>query len=168
MKYLEEIILGTAIAENRFDELSFLEVKDFVCYGAYWQLALNSKGDLVTMLKNYPDEAQKNILITCGIWATNYPHQFAFKLIELRFKRLFKVLLVNLSESSKSVLESEILIEAKNSIDTVDIFDLSDGLIEYIGYQITSETETRIKDFISYRDSRIKKIKDHELTRLSK
>ena len=175
MKELEKIIIGCCFGEDQYKRVSFLEAKDFTNYPGkpyreYFKLMeeTGAKADVfLTALATCKNKSLRSLLgEQSNVLGVNHPERYGLRLLEVRFKTLFVNLLVQLSNDTKSPVERQLLHDALLSIDDVDIFDLSDHLLEYLGLQATEQTKSRIGSYLDYRNKRIAEAKKviNELT----
>ena len=169
MKELEQIIIGSCFGEDQYKKVSFLEPEDFTNYPnkpfrEYFKLLKKTKAESNYLVECLSVCNDKNVyLILCqqnNLLGANNIDRFAIKLLEVRFKTLLIDLLTKLSYNSKNALEAELLNASLMSIPRVDIFDLSDNIIEYLGVHIAANTRNRIESFIKYRNDRVQKAKE--------
>jgi len=167
MKELQGLILGSIVSENKYKEVSFLEANDFNNYEGkpykkYFEIIEGSKNkpdvyySLIKGCKKQNIELIEEVLV---LSAYHNLFNYSIELIENRFKSVLSILLVNLSLSTKNVLESELLNESNNLIVKEDIFILGDNLLEYLGHQASDNTTNRIQSYLDWRNKRIESTK---------
>lgn len=166
MSSLEKMIVESVYSEERFEQVSFLDEKDFtnLTYGFYWGLISKFKGDVITALGTLEIEGRKDLCMAVYNFSTlsgcNNLERIATEVVEMRFKRLLIHLLTDLSKETKNRLESEMLNECILAVPNNDVFELSYGILEYIGHQASALTKKRITDYLKYVDGRCDKIKN--------
>jgi len=161
MKELEQLLLGACYGEDNFNKVSFLESSDFTNKSRcdLFQAIKENRGDMIEAIRN--NHHLKNDMIGySNLLGYTHPERLGLKLLEYRFKTLLSTLLVNLSNSTKNDLECKLLHELILSIPRVDIFDISDSILEYLGHQASDYTNGRVNSFLKYRDLRIKKARE--------
>ena len=159
MKYLEKLILGSCYGEENTKRVSFLEPIDFTST-TNQQLfsAIKTHGGMIEAIRNRPD--LKNYMVAYStLLGINNPERLALQLLEITYQRCFAYLLRNLSHNTTNRLEASMLKEAEEKVFKLDIFDLSDSMVEYLGSQASEYTKERIHKFNNYRDERAKKAK---------
>ena len=168
MKELEQIIIGSIFGEDQYRKVSFLEPDDFSNYPSkpyreYFKLIKEVDADeecLVEALSKCKDMNLKLMMFTYSTsLGANNPERYAVKLVEIRFKRVFALLVHNLSLSTKKDSERALLNEASLMVNDADVFELSDYLLEYLGHHATDYTIGRINSFLSYRNKRLDTVK---------
>jgi len=161
MKYLEQLILGACYGEVNFKKVSFLEPSDFSnkrrC--ELFRAIMENRGDMIEAIRN--NHHLKNDMVGySNLLGYTHPERLGLNLLEHRFKALLSTLLGKLSVSTKNSLEAAILNESLMRIPEVDIFDLSDYILEYLSHHASDNTTNRINAFLKYRDMRILKAKE--------
>jgi len=168
MKELERILIGCCFGEDQYKKVSFLEAEDFTNYPGkpyreYFKLIKKTRSTsnvfLEALVKCEDKELRSLLAEEANVLGVNAPDRYALKLLEIRFQTLFADLLVKLSNSTKNGVERELLNEVIMSLPDVDIFDLSDSLIEYLGLQASDHTKSRINKYLDYRNKRIQTAK---------
>jgi hypothetical protein len=168
MKELERIIIGCCFGEDQYKKVSFLEANDFTNYPGkpyreYFKLMEETGAKSDVFLKALSSCKNKELRSLLGeqahVLGVCHPERYGLSLLTARFKTLFANLLVQLSNSTKNTVERELLNKAILSIDDVDVIDLSDGIMEYLGVQGSGNTKRRVTSFLEYRDKRINKAK---------
>lgn len=162
---IDREVISTVFHEERYNEAAFLEPSDFECKDCdfLWSIIQKFKGDTVKMLASmdkqtrikYLDVVQSAFL---GVGIENVSYMGLY-ILERKFKTLFKSLLNQLITKSSRDVEKTLLSEIVKSVDSQDIFDVSDHAIDYLGAHATDSTRKRINDFLNYRQKRIDKIK---------
>jgi hypothetical protein len=166
MNYNEKMLIASVYSEDTYKEVSFLEPKDFtnLSYTFFWELLQKHEGDVIKALNSLDIKANKQlskeIFTYSNLLGCNNYIRIALMLVENRFKSLLSVLLSDLSINSKNALEVNLLNECISAITKHDIFQLSDGLLEYLGHQASDHTKKRITDYLQYMDKRIEEIKE--------
>lgn len=164
MKEVEKMIIDSCYGEEQYKKVSFLEPNDFADrnYRKYFHLMKESKGDIVKLMASIHNQKQILSIVfqLCSVSGVNNVQKFALLLLEIRFKYLLAILLTELSVKTQNHLEASLLNNLTLSISSVDIFDLSDSLLEYLGHQASNYTKSRINSFLQYRDERIRKAKE--------
>lgn len=164
MKELEKIIIGCCFGEGQYKRISFLEAKDFTNYPGkpyreYFSLIKKTESTtnvfLEALAKCKTIAVRRLLAEEANLLGVNVPERYGLKLLEVRFQTLFADLLVQLSNGTRNTVERDLLNKAIVSLPDVDIFDLSDHLIEYLGLQASDLTKNRITSFLEYRDKRI-------------
>ena len=162
---LEKMLISGVFNESRYNEVSFIDFSDFENkdYRYFWQLIKSHNGDVIKAISTLELAKRKDLALRVFDYSTlqscNNLQKIALNIVELRFKRLLTDLLINLSNDTKNPLESNLLLECENGIHNHDIFNLMDGLLEYLGHQVNEYTVKRITDYLKYVDSRVEKIK---------
>lgn len=168
MRELEERIINSVFGEDQYRKVSFLESEDFTNYPGYpyreyFRLIKQTKANKLTLMECIIQCKNKELrgLLSdqSNVLGYTYPENYGLKLLEIRFQTLFANLLVQLSNSTTNTVERDLLNKAIVSLPDVDIFDLSDHLLEYLGLQASGLTKGRINSFLEYRNKRIKNAK---------
>ena len=159
MKYLEKLILGACYGEMNIKLVSFLEPKDFA-HEIHQELfrAIKENGDMIEAIRNNY-HLKDEMIGYSNLLGYTHPDRLGLRLLEYRFKTLLSTLLGKLSVGTKNTLEAAILNESLMRIPEVDIFDLSDNLVEYLGSHASDNTISRIRSFIDYRNRRVEQAK---------
>lgn len=169
MRELEQIIIGCCFGEDQYRKLSFLEAEDFTNYPGkpyreFFRLIKKTGSTtnvfLEALAKCKNIEVRRLLGEEANVLGYNAPDRYGLKLLEVRFQTLLADLLVKISSTTKNVLERDLLNKLLLSIPNVDIFDLSDSIIDYLGHQMSPYTKNRIESFILYRNNRIQKAKE--------
>ena len=165
---IEEEIISSVFSEEMFEEVKFLEVKDFQnpVNQTLWRFISEFQGDTVSMIARmnhtervrYTNACQRACL---GV-ACYKVSQMGLKLIELKFERLFIQLIEDLIAKSENKVEKLLLNDMINAVTSEDIFEISDHASEYIGNHASTFTKTRFDDFLKYRQKRIERIKQKQ------
>ena len=168
MKQLEKDILAIAINENQYDRISFLEPNDFNnytgfqfrdCYKTIQELKGDARSIYLRLLKSPLEsifELQNqltNAVVFCNL------EKLAVYLVEIRFRKVFSVLLDDLVMHSDSDIEMSMIQEYQLEIVDADIFVLTDHFLEYLGHHSSDYTKTRMEAYLKWRDGRIETIK---------
>ena len=162
---IEEEIISSVFSEEMFEEVKFLEPKDFEnpVNQTLWRFISEFQGDTVAMIARmshaervrYTNACQRACLgVACYKVA-----QIGLKLIELKFERLFIQLIEDLISRSENKVEKLLLTDLINAVTSEDIFEISEHAKDYIGNHASTYTKTRFDDFLKYRQKRIEKIK---------
>ena len=169
MREIEELIIGCCILEDNFKKVSFLEPNDFnnhidKPYRDFFKLIKSTgakKNIFIEVLSKSESKRFRSLLNeSFHMTASNNPVELGVMLLGFRFKRVLADLLSNLSANSKNALERDLLNRVSMKINTIDIFDLADNIIEYLGVHASESTKSRINSYIQYRDSRVKEAKE--------
>jgi len=168
MKQLEKDIMSIILNEGQYDRISFLEAEDFNNYSGFnfkdcFKLIEELKGNVMSIhikiikspLKSIYMMQQEpiNSVVLCNL------EKFAIYLIEIRFKKVFSILLNDLILNSKSDIEKSMIEEYQLEITRTDIFVLTDSFLEYLGHHSSDYTKSRVNAFLNWRDRRVMKIK---------
>jgi len=170
MKKLEQDIMSIILNEGQYSRVSFLESSDFNnyqefnfkdCFSLIEQLKCNAIDIHIKMIKS----PLKSIL-----WLQSYPinsvvlcnlEKLCIYLIEIRFKKVFGVLLDDLILKSKSDIERSMIEEYQMEITRTDIFVLADSFMEYLGHHASDYSKSRVEAYLKWRDKRVSNIKNH-------
>lgn len=169
MKQLEKDIMAIILNEGQYDRISFLEADDFNNYSGFnfrdcFKLIEDLKGDIVSIhikmikspLKSIYVMQQEpiNSVVLCNL------EKFSIYLIEIRFKKVFSILLDDLILNSKSDIEKSMIEEYQLEITRTDIFVLTDSFLEYLGHHSSDYTKIRVDAFLKWREKKVIKIKN--------
>lgn len=169
MREIEELVIGCCILEDNFKKVSFLEPNDFnnhidKPYRDFFKLIKSTgakKNTFIEALSNPESKRFRSLLNeSFHMTASNSPEILGLKLLEFRFKKVLADLLSNLSARSKNALECDLLNRVSMKINTINVFDLADNIIEYLGVHASESTKSRINSYIQYRDNRVKEAKE--------
>ena len=168
--YLQHVIIASCLGENQFKRVAFLEQEDFdnikgKPFKDMWGLISNSLGSfdaVFSSMKNTNDRYLKLKLIEYSNYCvTSNIERAALSLMERTFRRtLFKLVTdisINTKEPSEALILSKTLKEVKDSGN--DIFELIDGLYDYLEPYVSETTKSRLKEFQKYVDNRVAKVK---------
>lgn len=162
---LEREIISSCYSEEMYNDCKFLEPKDFQNKNlrTLWEMLQLNNGDTVKVINSIKADTRQAIINevqTCSMGAAHTRlSQMALCLVEKRFKRLFNTTLNDLFARSESNVEKSLIQECIKSVDSEDIFILSDHSLDYIGDHATTYTKQRLSAFLDYRNKRIEKIK---------
>lgn len=165
---LEATIISSIFGQDNYEEVSFLRAEDFTdykgkLYRRFWELIREEKAYNLTVYRLALKTENKGLISILEdeiqIVAYNNVQRIAVLMVERRFKRLLNELLCQLSSKSKSRLERELLIELQMAVKDEDIFDLSDGMIEYLGVHCSDYALKYLNGFLKYRDDRVSEVK---------
>ena len=169
MREKEKLVIGCCILEDNFKKVSFLEPNDFnnhidKPYRDFFKLikSTGAKKNIFIEVLSKPESKRFRSLLneSFHMTASNNPIELGVMLLGFRFKKVLADLLSNLSANSKNSLERDLLSRVSMKINTIDIFDLADNIIEYLGVHASESTKSRINSYIQYRDSRVKEAKE--------
>lgn len=162
---IEEEIISSVFSEEMFDQVKFLEIKDFENpqNQMLWRFISECQGDTIAMIARMSHTERLQWTNACqraclGV-ASYKVAEMGFKLVELKFERLFIQLVEELIGRSENQVEKLLLTDLITAVTSEDIFALSDHAGEYIGQHASTYTKIRFEDFIKYRQRRIEKIK---------
>ena len=170
MKQLEKDIMAIILNAGQYDRISFLEAEDFNNYSGFnfrdcFKLVEELKGNVMSIhikmiqspLKSIYVMQQEpiNSVVLCNL------EKFAIYLIEIRFKKVFSILLDDLILNSKSDIEKSMIEEYQLEITRTDIFVLTDSFLEYLGHHSSDYTKSRVEAFLKWREKKVMKIKNN-------
>ena len=166
MAMIENEILASVYSEEMYNEVKFLEAKDFskAENRALWVLIQQCDGDTIEMIKRM-SRLQRvswtNAVQAACLGVANYKvAQMGCKLVELRFERVLITLLDDLIVKAQSKIEIAMLQEIKSVVGKNNIFELAEGSAEYVKQHASTYTIQRLKDFREYVDKRFNTIKN--------
>lgn len=165
MSQLEKTLIASIFSEETYSKVSFLEAKDFTdkTYQFFWDLISRYDGDVIKAMGNLEltdkKELSKQVFTYSTLLGSNNIERVALNMIELRFKRLLNALLTDLSRKTKNRLEADLLNECVLAIPDNDIFELSEGVLEYLGHQSSDHTKERLNSYLKYVDERCETVK---------
>lgn len=166
---LENEILSAVYSEGRYNEVSFLEPKDFMnpINEVLWKLIQSCKGDLVDLFTRISDlervQWANAVKVVClGSSLYRLP-QMGLKLVELRFEKLLQLLLIDLIQKSENPFEKIALKQVQEVVKKEHILDLYKGAFEYIeskaGDGVSTYTRERFESFENYITNRLETIR---------
>ncbi len=165
MKRIEKNIISSVFDSQSYNRVSFLEPDDFNSprAKAFWELISSHNGDIVNVVLDLEERDRKDliedILHMGTVMEVNMTKRMSLILLEMRFKRLLKRHLYNLSLKSDNPLEQSLLKECFEAVEENDVFDLMYNIKDYLGFHRSDYTSTEIDKFIKYVEDRIEQVK---------
>jgi len=163
----EKMVLGSCYGEDKLNQISFLEPADFTkkSHEVFFFVIRKCKSNLPDAFAMLKKEQKIGFIDVLSL--ATFPsacHQLqhiCIWLVEQRFVREFVKLLDVLTDKSTDPIEIEILEDAKCNIiaGDLDVFELSEGLTEYLGIYCSEFSKQRIIDFNKWKVNRIEKMK---------
>ena len=159
------MIIGSCIGEDQYYKISFLEPDDFQDKECreFFRLIVSCQAKENILLNLLAKE--ENLGLRTALSSKVYMvacvrlESFALKVLERRFASTLNKLGVLLSGESKNPLEVELLTELSGVTHTADIFDLSEGILDYLGSQASDFTTMKINAYLRWMNGRIAETK---------
>jgi len=166
MKTIEKNIISSVFDEESYNKVSFLIPDDFPSKRAqyFWSAITEEKGDIVKVVLKLEGSNRNDLInemMNMGtVHNVNNVRRMSLLILEMRFKKLLKVLLYDMLVSSENDLEANLLKECFDSVDSTDVFDLSYNINEYLGHHGSLQVKQRVTDFCNYVNKRVESVKE--------
>jgi hypothetical protein len=169
MAMIENEIISSVYSEEMYNQVTFLEAKDFSKpeNQALWKLIASVDGDTVKMIariSHLERVSWTNAVRGACLGVASYKvAQMGLELVSLRFRRLLDSLLDDLVSRSESFVEKHYLMEIKKEAPKLAILELAKDagiyLEEQAREQATTYAKERLNDFSNYVQKRLDSIK---------